>query len=129
MQGASSFGPRSRRLLGALALLVGLLAAATCAGAVGSGSVAVAADVPQTMNPTPTVSWDVAHDVSPPLRDLAAGRIPPDADDPAGEPDRGPISDGDGRYSADGALQSMQPDACLAPCSCSISFGTISRIS
>src|SRR5437773_3811628 len=113
MQGASSFGPRSRRLLGALALLVGLLAAATCGGAVGSGSVAVAADVPQTMNPTPTVSWDVAHDVSPPLRDLAAGRIPPDADDPAGEPDRGPISDGDGRYSADGALQSMQPDATI----------------
>jgi hypothetical protein len=47
----------------------------------------------------------VAHDLSPPLRDLAAGRIAPDAEDPAEEPERGPIATGD-LSSDDGALQS-----------------------
>ena len=37
---------------------------------------------------------------------MARGRTAPDAEDPANEPDRGPISAGDGRYSSDGALQS-----------------------
>jgi hypothetical protein len=47
------------------------------------------------------------------LRDLATGRIAPDADDPAEEPDRGPISAGDGGYSGDGALQSAPSDASI----------------
>jgi hypothetical protein len=50
----------------------------------------------------------VAHDVSAPLRDLAAGRIPPDAEDPADEEEGGPLATGDG-HSDDGALQSVMP--------------------
>jgi hypothetical protein len=100
----------SRRLRpgGTLSFLSGgLLVAAVCAGAAAGGSAAATAPSARpATKPAPTVTWATAHDVSPPLRDLAASRTAPGADDPAGEPDRGPISIGDGGYSSDGALQS-----------------------
>jgi hypothetical protein len=108
MRGGSTSAPRRLRLGGALALLAGLLTAALYAGA-GSGSAAVAPGEAAGTSPAPTVTWAAAHDTSPPLRDLAAGRIAPDADDPADEPDLGPIATGDNGYSVDGALQSAAP--------------------
>jgi hypothetical protein len=112
MRGGSTSAPRRLRLGGALALVTGLLTAALCAGA-GSGSAAVApGDAPGTI-PAATVTWAAAHDTSPTLRDLAASRIAPDADDPAEEPDRGPIAVGDGGYSGDGALQATLPAATI----------------
>ena len=91
MRGGSTSAPRRLRLGGALALVTGLLTAALCAGA-GSGSAAVTpGDAPGT-SPVATVTWDTAHDVSPPLRDLAANRVAPDAEDPADEPDLGPMA-------------------------------------
>jgi hypothetical protein len=88
------------------------LTTALCAGA-GSGSAAVTpGDAPGTI-PAATVTWAAAHDTSPPLRDLAASRIAPDADDPAEEPDRGPIAVGDTGYSGDGALQATLPPATI----------------
>jgi hypothetical protein len=108
MRGGSTSAPRRLRLGGAVALLAGLLTAALYAGA-GSGSAAVAPGEAAGTSPAPTVTWDAAHDTSPPLRDLAAGRIAPDADDPADEPDLGPIATGDDGYSVDGALQSAAP--------------------
>jgi hypothetical protein len=108
MRGGSTSAPRRLRLGGALALLAGLLTAALYAGA-GSGSAAVAPGEAAGTSPVATVTWAAAHDTSPPLRDLAASRIAPDADDPADEPDRGPIATGDGGYSVDGALQSTVP--------------------
>ena len=104
---------RARTLLLGLALLTALLAAVICAGAAGSGSAAVAPGERQGTNPTPTVTWDTAHDVSPPLRDLAAGRTAPDAEDPANEPDLGPISAADNGHTNDGALQSALPAATI----------------
>jgi hypothetical protein len=112
MRGGSTSAPRRLRLGGALALVTGLLTAALCAGA-GSGSAAVTPGHAPGTSPAATVTWAAAHDTSPPLRDLAAGRIAPDADDPADEPDRGPIATGDGGYSGDGALQSAPPAASI----------------
>ena len=112
MRGGSTSAPRRLRLGGALALVTGLLTAALCAGA-GSGSAAVTPGHAPGTSPVATVTWAAAHDTSPPLRDLAAGRIAPDADDPADEPDRGPIATGDGGYSGDGALQSVPPAATI----------------
>src|SRR3989440_1023167 len=106
MHGASTFEPHGLRLAGALAVLTALLAAAICAGAADSGSAAITPSGRPGANLTPKVTWATAHDVSPPLRDLAAGRTAPAADDPANEPDRGPISAGDSGHSSDGALQS-----------------------
>ena len=57
-------------------------------------------------HPKPRITWDTAHDVSPPLRVLAANRVAPDAEDPADELDLGPMAGADSGYSADGALQS-----------------------
>jgi hypothetical protein len=82
------------------------LLAAVCAGAAAGRSAAGTLSEQAAAKLVPTVTWAAAHDVSPPLRDLAAGRTAPDAEDPAGEPDRGPVSAGDGAYSSDGALQS-----------------------
>jgi hypothetical protein len=97
-------GPGGAR---ALAVLIsGLLVAAVCVGAAADRSAAAASTAQPAAKLAPTVTWAAAHDVSPPLRDLAAGRTAPDAEDPASEPDRGPISAGDGAYSSDGALQS-----------------------
>ena len=96
-----------RRWFGALAVSVAVVAA-ICVGATRTGA-ASAAQPATTAASAPTITWDAAHDLSPPLRDLAAGRIPPDADDPGAEDDEGPISDGDGGHSADGALQSALP--------------------
>ena len=104
---------RARTLLLGLALLTALLAAVICAGAAGSGSAAVAPGERLGTNPTPTITWDTAHDVSPPLRDLAAGRTAPDAEDPANEPDLGPISAADNGHTSDGALQSVLPAATI----------------
>jgi hypothetical protein len=99
---------RRRRWLGALAVSVAVVAA-ICVGATRTG----AASAAQPASPSAgaaTITWDVAHDLSPPLRDMAAGRIPPDADDPGAENDEGPISASDGGHSDDGALQSTLPD-------------------
>src|SRR5256884_2783638 len=106
MHGASTFEPHGLRLAGALAVLTALLAAAICASAADSGSAAITPSGKPGANLTPKVTWATAHDVSPPLRDLAAGRTAPDADDPANEPDRAPISAGASGPSGDGALQS-----------------------
>jgi hypothetical protein len=105
MHGPSTSAPREYRLTGALTVLIGLLAVIAFAGAAGTGSAAVDARGAKGPSPTPTITSDVAHDLSPPLRDLAAGRIAPDAEDPAEEPERGPIATGD-LSSDDGALQS-----------------------
>ena len=91
------------RLLLAVAVPAAV-AAAICVGSAGASATQGA----QAHDITPIVTWDVAHDVSPTLRDLAAGRIPPDADDPADEEEGGPIADGEG-HSADGALQAVMP--------------------
>jgi hypothetical protein len=100
-----------RRWLGVLAVCVAIVAA-ICVGAARTGA-ASAAQQAKPVAPAPTVTLDVAHDLSPPLRDMAAGRIAPDADDPGAEPDRGPISAADDRHSADGALQSALPAATI----------------
>ena len=107
MHGHLTFGLRPRWRAGTLGLLMSLAAAALCAGAAGNGSSGAA--------PTPIYSWDVAHDVSAPLWQLARDRIAPDADDPADEPDRGPIATDTG-YAGDGALQTtLAPPAIPAP--------------
>ncbi len=93
------------RLAGGLALVIGLVAAATGAAAAKS-SVGVTQTAQAAAKPKPTIIWDTAHDVSPPLRVLAANRVAPDAEDPADELDLGPIAGADSGYSADGALQS-----------------------
>ena len=67
MHGGLGFSPRGSRLAGAIAVLTGILAAAICAGAA-SGSAAVTPSSQTGKTLTPTVTWDTAHDVSPPLR-------------------------------------------------------------
>src|SRR5881396_2470351 len=99
-------GRHGLRLAGALALLTGLLAIALCAGAAAKGSAAVTRAALSAVSPKPKITWDTAHDVSPPLRVLAANRVAPDAEDPADEPDLGPTPGADSGYSGDGALQS-----------------------
>jgi hypothetical protein len=111
MHRPSTSAPSRRRLL-ALGLLTGSLAAIAFAGAARTGSAAVVIDQAVAI-PAPTITWDAAHDLSPPLRVMAAGRIAPDADDPGDEDDEGPISAGDGGYSGDGALQSALPAATI----------------
>src|SRR5919198_1115743 len=97
--------PRRRpRLLG-LAVLTTAIAAAICVGATSKSSAATA---PAGVVQGPTVVWDAAHDLSPPLREMAQGRIPPDADNPGDEEDEGPLAEGEG-YSPDGALQTVMP--------------------
>jgi hypothetical protein len=94
-----------RRWLGWLAVS-SVIAAAVCVGATRTGTAAAGQPAEAgSLTPTPTVTWATAHDVSPPLRDLAASRVAPDAEDPAEEPDLGPISAADNRHSSDGALQ------------------------
>jgi hypothetical protein len=105
MHRPSTYAGRWLRLAGALGLLSGLLAAATGAG-VAKGSVGVVQATQAAAHPKPTITWDTAHDVSPPLRVLAANRVAPDADDPADELDLGPMAGADSGYSGDGALQS-----------------------
>src|SRR5436190_7053433 len=115
MHGHLTFGLRPRWRAGTLGLLMSLAAAALCAGAAGNGSAAVNPTGASGAAPTPTYSWDVAHDVSAPLWQLARDRIAPDADDPADEPDRGPIATDTG-YAGDGALQTtLAPPAIPAP--------------
>ena len=77
MHRTSIFRPRRLRPATALAVLGGLLAIALGRGAVGSVSAAVVPAAPPSA--TPTFTWATAHDVSPPLRDLARSRIAPDA--------------------------------------------------
>jgi hypothetical protein len=109
MLAASTSALRRFKLAGALTLLAGLLTAALCAGAAGTGSAAAASGQATVTIPAPTVISDAAHDLSPPLREMAAGRIPPDAENPENELDEGPISGADNGHTADGALQSTQP--------------------
>jgi hypothetical protein len=104
MHGPSTYAGRRLRLAGGLALLIGLLAAVMGAGAAKS-SVGFS-QTAQALHPKPRITWDTAHDVSPPLRVLAANRVAPDAEDPANELDLGPMAGADSGYSADGALQS-----------------------
>ena len=105
MHGSWTYRGRWLRLAGALALLSGLLAAMTGAAAA-KGSVGVIQATQAAAHPKPTITWDTAHDVSPPLRVLAANRVAPDAEDPADELDLGPRAGADSGYSGDGALQS-----------------------
>jgi hypothetical protein len=85
------------------------MAAAVCAGAARTDA-ATENRAERAGTPTATVTWNAARDVSPPLRELAAGRIAPgEVEDPADEPDLGPISAADNRHSTDGALQSTLP--------------------
>ena len=115
MHGPLTFDLRPRWRAGTLGLLMSLAAAALCAGAAGNGSAAVNPTGASGAAPTPIYSWDVAHDVSAPLWQLARDRIAPDADDPADEPDRGPIATDTG-YAGDGALQTtLAPPAIPAP--------------
>jgi hypothetical protein len=104
MHGRLTSAPRST-LAGVLTVLTGFLAVIAFAGAAGTGSAAVDAVGAKPPSPAPTITSDVAHDLSPPLRDLAAGRIAPDAEDPAEEPERGPIATDTGQQKPDGALQ------------------------
>jgi hypothetical protein len=106
MHRSSTFAHRGVRLVRQLALLAGLVAAATCAGAAAKASAAVIRTAQPAASPKPKITWDTAHDVSPPLRVLAANRVAPAADDPADEPDLGPTPGADSGYSGDGALQS-----------------------
>jgi hypothetical protein len=105
MHGPSTYAGRRLGLAGFLALLIGLLAAVTGAGAA-KGSVGFIQTAQAAAHPKPRITWDTAHDVSPPLRVLAANRVAPDAEDPADELDLGPMAGADSGYSADGALQS-----------------------
>src|SRR5919198_2940516 len=105
MHERSTVGRRGRRLAGALAFLTGLLAMALFAGAAAKGSAAVT-QTARSPSPKPTIVPDTAHDLSPPLRVLAANRVAPDAEDPADKPDEGPTPRADTGYSGDGALQS-----------------------
>ena len=105
MHGSWTYRGRWLRLAGALALLSGLLAAMTGAGTA-KGSVGVIQATQAAAHPKPRITWDTAHDVSPPLRVLAANRVAPDAEDPADELDLGPRAGADSGYSGDGALQS-----------------------
>ena len=100
-------GTISRRLrFFGLVAATAAIAAAICAGATSNSSAASSA---RGSSQGPTVTWDVAHDTSLPLRDLAAGRIPPgDVEDPGDEEEGGPLATGD-TSSADGALQSVMP--------------------
>jgi hypothetical protein len=103
---------RLRRFSGGLLALAGLVAAVVCAGAASTGSAAVTPSAKIGSNLKPTFTSAVAFDVSRPLRDLARDRIAPAAEDPADEPELGPIATGDG-HSADGALQSALPPAAI----------------
>jgi hypothetical protein len=105
MHGPSTYAGRRLRLAGGLAILIGLLAAVAGAGAAKS-SVGFSQTAQAAAHPKPRITWDTAHDVSPPLRVLAANRVAPDAEDPADELDLGPMAGADSGYSADGALQS-----------------------
>ena len=116
MHGTSISAPRRLRLAGVLAVLAGLLVTAIGAGAADGRTATFALGAQPAPNLAPTVRWAAAHDVSPPLRDLALGRTAPDADDPATEPDRGPISAADSGFSGDGAVQSaLLPSAIPSP--------------
>ena len=97
-------GTRRRLWLAGAAAITAAITAAICAGAASNSSAATTRAGTQG----PTFTWDVAHDVSPTLRDLARDRIPGDAEDPADEVEGGPIAQGEG-YSPDGALQSVMP--------------------
>jgi hypothetical protein len=88
--------------------LVALTAAATAAICVGAASKSSAAATTRGTVQGPTVIWDAAHDLSPPLREMAQGRIPPGVEEPGDEDDEGPLAEGEG-YSPDGALQSVMP--------------------
>src|SRR4029453_9455924 len=113
MHGFSTSALRKCTPAGALTVLTGFLAVIAFAGAAGTGSAAVDAAGAKGPSPAPTITSDVAHDLSPPLRDLAAGRIAPEAEDPAEDPERGPIAAGKGN-SADGARQA-EPGAATIP--------------
>jgi hypothetical protein len=104
MHGSLRGTRRGVRLFGAVAVTAAL-AAVICAGAATTSSAATAS---RGTSQNPVFTWDAAHDVSPPLRDLAAGRVPGDAEDPADEEEGGPIAQGDANQ-ADGALQTVMP--------------------
>jgi hypothetical protein len=99
-------GTHRRLSLCAAAAATAAIAAAICAGAANNSAAATSS---RGTSQGPFFTWDVAHDTSPTLRDLAASRIPPgDVEDPADEVEGGPLAQGD-TSSADGALQSVMP--------------------
>jgi hypothetical protein len=100
---------RRRLRLFVAAAVMAALAAAICAGAATKAS---AVSMSRGTSQGPVFTWDVAHDTSLPLRDLAAGRIPGEGEDPANEVEGGPLADGVG-YSPDGALQTAMPPATI----------------
>jgi hypothetical protein len=107
MQALLTYALRKRKPRAArVSLFGGVLLLAICAGAASAGPAAARSTENPAASPKPTVTWAAARDVSPPLRDLAAGRTAPAAEDPANEPDRGPIATGDSGHTTDGALQS-----------------------
>ena len=103
MHRPSTHAGRWLTLVGVLALLGGFLALATGAGPAKSSVTQSAQAAAHTKR---TIIWDTAHDVSPPLRVMAANRVAPGAEDPADEEDFGPTPGADSGHSADGALQS-----------------------
>src|SRR5207247_10357829 len=78
-------GTRRRLWLVGAAAVTAAITAAICAGAASNSPAATTTAGTQG----PTFTWDVAHDTSPPLRDLAPDRIPGDAEDPADEVEGG----------------------------------------
>jgi hypothetical protein len=108
MHGTLGCTRRRLRLFGAAAVTAALVAA-ICAGAATKSS---AATTSRGTSQGPVFTWDAAHDTSPPLRDLAAGRIPGEGEDPANEVEGGPLAEGEG-YSPDGALQTAMPPATI----------------
>ena len=112
MHDVSGDGRGRRGWLLALALATAI-AASICVGATRAKTAAAAAPA-VTAAPAPTITWDVARDVSAPLRQLAASHVPPaDVDDPAGEENDGPIAGPDAGHTADGALQQTLPAAAI----------------
>jgi hypothetical protein len=105
---------RRLRLFG-MFVIPAALAVAVCAGATGTGAAAVIQGGTPGANLTPKVIWATAHDVSPPLRDLAQGRQAPAVGEPTerGNDDESPADVG---YSGDGALQTtLLPPAIASP--------------
>jgi len=107
MHGPCGPALRKFRFVGAFIVLTGLLALGVCFGAAGTAAAA------KKVKATQTVVFDTAHDLSPPLRDLAAHRVPGGAEDTSDEPDEGPTPAADGPFTPDGALQTSAPEAAI----------------
>jgi len=113
MREASTRGRRPQ--LAALLSTAAALTAASFVWAVGGAGAATTQGAKGDADLTPTVQWATAHDVSPPLRDMARGRQAPPFEEPTaerGDDDEGPIDAG---FSGDGALQALVAPAIPGP--------------